>query len=58
MSALRYYEVLSLFKLAIILEGGVPRMRGAGAPDLAAERAAAVDRLFRVAAEFADGRRT
>ncbi|MEU7813989.1 phosphotransferase family protein [Pseudonocardia sp. NPDC049154] len=57
LSAIRYYEVLSLFKLAIILEGGVARLRAAGDP-AGDERAAGVDRLFRHADAFARGERT
>jgi aminoglycoside phosphotransferase (APT) family kinase protein len=55
LGAIRYYEVLSLFKLAIILEGGVRRAAGSAA---AGERAAAVDRLIRFADAFARGERT
>ena len=53
--ALPYYEALALFKLAVILEGGVGR---AATPAVAAERAARVDSLIRGAAMFASGERT
>ena len=49
LSALPYYQALALFKLAIILEGSVPRRRG---PE-AESRAAMVDRLIRYAGLFA-----
>jgi aminoglycoside phosphotransferase (APT) family kinase protein len=55
LSSIRYYEVLSLFKLAIILEGGVAR--GAGTPE-GAERIVSVDRLIHCADLFARGERT
>jgi aminoglycoside phosphotransferase (APT) family kinase protein len=55
LGAIRYYEVLSLFKLAIILEGGVKPAAGTPQAD---ERAAGVDRLIRYADLFARGERT
>lgn len=57
LDALRYYEVLSLFKLAIILEGPSARRRLAGVPE-AENNAATIDRLMRGAADFARGART
>jgi aminoglycoside phosphotransferase (APT) family kinase protein len=56
LSALAYYEALALFKLAIILEGGVTRARAAGSPS-AAQQAARVDRLILFAEKFATGER-
>ena len=55
LGAIRYYEVLSLFKLAIILEGGVRRAAGDAE---AGARAATVDRLIRFGDLFARGERT
>jgi aminoglycoside phosphotransferase (APT) family kinase protein len=55
LEAIRYYEVLSLFKLAIILEGGVRRATGDAE---AGARAATVDRLIRFADLFARGERS
>ena len=57
LDALRYYEVLSLFKLAIILEGPSARRRLAGVPE-ADNNAAIIDRLMRGAGDFARGVRT
>jgi aminoglycoside phosphotransferase (APT) family kinase protein len=57
LSALPYYEALALFKLGLILEGGVCRARAAGDARQAAETAATVDRLIRVGGMFARGER-
>jgi len=57
LSALPYYEALSLFKLAVILEGGVARAKKAGTPDSENHTMATVDRLFATAAQFARGER-
>jgi aminoglycoside phosphotransferase (APT) family kinase protein len=57
LSALPYYEALALFKLGLILEGGVRRARAAGDASRAAETAATVDRLIHVAGLFARGER-
>jgi aminoglycoside phosphotransferase (APT) family kinase protein len=57
LGALRYYEVLSLFKLAIILEGPSARRRLAGVPE-SQNNAATIDRLMAAAAQFASGQRT
>jgi aminoglycoside phosphotransferase (APT) family kinase protein len=56
--ALAFYEVLALFKLAVILEGSYAREGAAGVP--AGERSMVdiVPRLLRGAAEFARGERT
>jgi aminoglycoside phosphotransferase (APT) family kinase protein len=56
LSALPYYQALALFKLAIILEGGVARRRASSAPD-AGQRQEMVDRLIRYAGLFARGER-
>ena len=56
LSALPYYQVLALFKLAVILEGAVARWR-AWRPGDAAGRAAMVDRLIGYAGRFARGER-
>ena len=55
LSALAYYEALSLFKLGVILEGTFARGRKAGLADSENTIGASVDRLFTVAAEFARG---
>jgi aminoglycoside phosphotransferase (APT) family kinase protein len=55
LSALPYYQALSLFKLGIILEGRVAR---APSPAEAGERAELVNRLIRFADLFARGERT
>ena len=52
---LRYYQVLSLFKLAVILEGGVARARDTADFE---RRSEWVNRLIRFAQVFADGGRT
>ena len=57
LDALRYYETLSLFKLAIILEGPSARRRLAGVPE-SRNNAATIDRLMGGAADFARGVRT
>jgi aminoglycoside phosphotransferase (APT) family kinase protein len=56
LSALPYYQALALFKLAIILEGAVARLRESSGP-AAAERRAMVDRLIDYAERFARGER-
>lgn len=57
LSNLQYYQVLALFKLAIILEGPVARANESKLPETAglADR---VDRLIRFADMFARGERT
>jgi len=57
LSALPYYEALALFKLGLILEGGVRRAQAAGDTHQAAEIAATVDRLIHVAGQFGQGER-
>jgi aminoglycoside phosphotransferase (APT) family kinase protein len=57
LSALAYYQALSLFKLGAILEGTYARGRKAGLPDEQNPMGATVARLFTVAAEFARGER-
>ncbi len=57
LSALVYYQVLSLFKLAIILEGPSARRRLAGVPE-SENNAGTIDRLIAGAADFARGART
>lgn len=57
LSALAYYEALALFKLGLILEGGVRRALAAGDASQAAETRTTVDRLIRVAGMFARGER-
>lgn len=57
LEALAYYEALALFKLAIILEGGVSRAAAAGDEAKAAEVAGTVDRLMTFAGLFARGER-
>jgi aminoglycoside phosphotransferase (APT) family kinase protein len=57
LSALPYYEALALFKLGLILEGGVRRARAVGDDGGAADTAATVDQLIRVAGLFARGER-
>lgn len=57
LSALAYYEALSLFKLAVILEGSYARQAAAGVPESDNTMAEIVPRLFRGAAEFARGER-
>jgi aminoglycoside phosphotransferase (APT) family kinase protein len=57
LSALEFYEVLALFKLAVILEGTYARARAAGAPDEENQMATIVPRLLQGAAEFARGER-
>jgi aminoglycoside phosphotransferase (APT) family kinase protein len=56
LSALPYYQALSLFKLAIILEGSVARALAAEHSD-ALQQAARVDRLIAFAEKFASGER-
>jgi aminoglycoside phosphotransferase (APT) family kinase protein len=56
LSALAYYEVLSLFKLAIILEGPYSRRKAAGVPE-SDNTAPGIDRLMRAATAFARGER-
>jgi aminoglycoside phosphotransferase (APT) family kinase protein len=55
LSALAYYEALSLFKLGVILEGNYARARRAGVPDSENGMLTNPRRLFEVAAEFARG---
>jgi aminoglycoside phosphotransferase (APT) family kinase protein len=57
LSALAYYEVLALFKLALILEGSYARQAAAGVPDSANTMTELVPRLLRGAADFARGKR-
>lgn len=57
MSALAYYEVLALFKLAVILEGGYTRQAASGVPDSDNVMTAIVPGLLNGAAEFARGER-
>lgn len=57
LSALAFYEVLALFKLAVILEGTYARERAAGTPDAESSMVDIVPRLLRGAAEFARGER-
>jgi aminoglycoside phosphotransferase (APT) family kinase protein len=56
LSALPYYEALSLFKLGVILEGTYARAHNAGEAEGSPMENSA-PRLFRVAAEFARGER-
>jgi aminoglycoside phosphotransferase (APT) family kinase protein len=55
LSALAYYECLSLFKLGVILEGTYAREHQAGVPHAQNRMAESVPRLFRTAAAFARG---
>jgi aminoglycoside phosphotransferase (APT) family kinase protein len=57
LTALAYYEALSLFKLAVILEGSYARQAAAGVPESDNTMAEIVPRLFRGAAKFARGER-
>jgi aminoglycoside phosphotransferase (APT) family kinase protein len=57
LSALPYYECLSLFKLGVILEGSYARAAAAGVPDRDNGMADTVPRLMRGAAAFARGDR-
>ena len=57
MTAIAYYEVLALFKLAVILEGSYARQRSAGVPDSANTMSEVVLKLMSGAAEFARGER-
>jgi len=57
LDALPYYEALALFKLGLILEGGVRRARAAGDEAAAAQTAANVDQLIKVARQFERGDR-
>lgn len=57
LAAVRYYEVLALFKLAVILEGTFARERAAGVPDKRNSMVELVPRLLLGAAEFARGQR-
>jgi aminoglycoside phosphotransferase (APT) family kinase protein len=54
-TAIAYYEALSLFKLGVILEGNYARARKAGVPDSENRMTDSAPRLFEVAAEFARG---
>lgn len=55
LTALAYYETLSLFKLGVILEGSYARATAAGQPSRMAET---VPELFRAAGGFARGERS
>jgi aminoglycoside phosphotransferase (APT) family kinase protein len=55
LSALAYYECLSLFKLGVILEGTYAREYHAGVPHEQNRMVESVPRLFRAAAAFARG---
>ena len=57
MSAIAYYEVLALFKLAVILEGSYARQHAAGVPDSQNQMFQVVIDLMKGAAEFARGER-
>lgn len=57
LAALAYYEVLALFKLAVILEGSYARQAAAAVPDSANTMTELVPRLLRGAADFARGKR-
>jgi aminoglycoside phosphotransferase (APT) family kinase protein len=57
LSALPYYEALSLFKLGAILEGTYARARNAGVPDGENRMTHSAPMLFTVAAAFARGER-
>jgi aminoglycoside phosphotransferase (APT) family kinase protein len=56
-SALAFYEVLALFKLAVILEGTYARQHAAGVPESENVMTDIVPSLLRGAAEFARGER-
>jgi aminoglycoside phosphotransferase (APT) family kinase protein len=58
LSALPYYEVLALFKLAVILEGRHARESARGVPAEDTSMATIVPDLLGGAAEFARGERT
>jgi aminoglycoside phosphotransferase (APT) family kinase protein len=58
LSALPYYEALSLFKLGVILEGSYARQVRAGTVGSARSMERSAPRLFLVAAAFARGERT
>jgi aminoglycoside phosphotransferase (APT) family kinase protein len=55
--ALAFYEVLALFKLAVILEGTYARASAAGVREDENQMATIVPRLLHGAAEFARGER-
>jgi aminoglycoside phosphotransferase (APT) family kinase protein len=57
LDALAFYEVLALFKLAVILEGTYARASAAGVPDQENQMATIVPGLVQGAAEFARGDR-
>jgi aminoglycoside phosphotransferase (APT) family kinase protein len=57
LSALAFYEVLALFKLAVILEGSFAREGEADVPEAERSMVEIVPRLLRGAAEFARGDR-
>ncbi|HUJ67308.1 MAG TPA: phosphotransferase family protein [Acidimicrobiales bacterium] len=57
LTSLPYYEVLALFKLAVILEGGYARQAAAGVPDGQNSMSEMAPRLLRGAAGFARGQR-
>ncbi|MGZ8808551.1 MAG: phosphotransferase family protein, partial [Mycobacterium sp.] len=56
--ALAFYEVLALFKLAVILEGRHAQESASGVPAADTSMAAIVPDLLQGAAEFARGERT
>ncbi len=58
LSNLRYYEVLALFKLAVILEGTYSRQRAAGVAEEKNLMGRLVPRLLDSAAQFARGERS
>jgi aminoglycoside phosphotransferase (APT) family kinase protein len=58
LSALPYYECLSLFKLGVILEGSYARAAAGGVPERDNSMADTVPRLMRGAATFARGERS
>lgn len=58
LGALVFYEVLALFKLAVILEGTFARQHAAGVPERDNTMVELVPRLVRGAAAFARGERT
>jgi aminoglycoside phosphotransferase (APT) family kinase protein len=57
LGALAFYEVLALFKLAVILEGTYARESAAGVPEAERSMVDIVPRLLRGASEFARGER-
>ena len=57
LTGLAFYEVLALFKLAVILEGTYSRQHAAGVPEADNAMVETVPRLLRGAAQFARGTR-